>query len=93
LKAISSAAGAEISGGAQKGDTGEEAIARWLALVDRFEEVRKDLQRVELELEKDDQLKRRFEEEALGLRASSLKREAEAAWRLGQVVGDEKQRA
>jgi len=92
LKAISNAAGDEISG-ANKGDTGDEAIGRWQSLVDRFEEVRDSLNDVKEELEKDKELKRRFEEEALGLLASSLKREAEAAWLLGQVVKDDKLRA
>lgn len=92
LKAISNAAGDEISG-AHKGDTGDKAVGRWQTLVERFEEVRDSLNGVKEEIEKDKELKRRFEEEALGLVASSLKREAEAAWLLGQVVEDDKLRA
>lgn len=92
LKAISEAAGREISE-ARKGDTGQQAVARWTALVERFEEVRDDLTSLIAEFETDAHLKKSFEEETLGLLASSLKREAEAAWRLHQVVTDEKQQA
>jgi hypothetical protein len=78
---------------AQKGDAGDEAVARWLDLLERFEEVRKGLKDIEAKFEEEKHLRKSFEEETLGLLASSLKREAEAAWRLGQVVGDEKKRA
>ncbi len=92
LKAISNTAGKEISE-AQKGDTSDEAVARWLNLLERFNEVRKGLQFIEAKFENDKALRKSFEEETLGLMASSLKREAEAAWRLGRVVGDEKQQS
>ena len=91
LKAISGAAGKEISR-IHKKDTDETAVERWQALVARFEGVRADLDGETKKFEKDKHLKRQFEEEALGLLASSLKREAEAAWRLAQELDDEKRR-
>lgn len=80
LKAISSAAGREISV-LQRGDRAD-TVEHWEAVVQSFEAVRAGLASIAEVLEKDQGLKRSFEEEAFGLLASSLKREAEAAWRL-----------
>lgn len=92
LKAISGAAGDEIVR-IHKQDTDEPAVERWRALLTKFEAVRTVLESETKKFEKDKYLKRQFEEEALGLLASSLKREAEAAWRLAQALDDEKLRA
>ncbi len=92
LKAISGAAGEEI-GRIQKQDADESAVARWQALLTKFEAVRTVLKSETRKFEEDSYLRRQFEEEALGLLASSLKREAEAAWRLSQALEDEKLKA